>query len=172
MVGSSQSTFKLWRAVVQGNLISGEEVSSTSALLLDDLFLQVPHDAAMLPFEGLSLKDPLGLDLADGFGTGGLSFLDHTASGCLGLSLASLIDLAALDLLGQRATPSSHTALCLQASMDALVDRKSTRALLAIAQSSSSSTREVMLLVLETAVIGEMLAGMSSREASATSVLT
>ena len=85
MVGSSQSTFKLWRAVVQGDLTSGEEVGLTSALLLDDLFLQVLHDTAMLPLEQLHLKDPLGLDLTDGFGTCGLSFLDHMASGCLGL---------------------------------------------------------------------------------------
>ena len=51
MVGSSQSTFKLWWAVVQGNLTGGEEVGLTSALLLEDLFLQVLHDAAMLPLE-------------------------------------------------------------------------------------------------------------------------
>ena len=51
MVGSSQSTFKLWRAVVQGDLTGGEEVDSTSALLLNDLFLQVLHDVTMLPLE-------------------------------------------------------------------------------------------------------------------------
>ena len=84
MVGSSQGAFKLWWAVVQDDLTGGEEVGSISALLLDDLSLQVPHDAAMLLLEQLSLKDPMGLDLADGFGTGGLGFLDHLASGCLG----------------------------------------------------------------------------------------
>ena len=85
MVGSSQGTFKLQWAVVQDDLTGREEVGLTSALLLDDVSLQVPHDAAMLPLEQLSLKDPMGLDLADGFGTGGLGFLDHFASGCLGL---------------------------------------------------------------------------------------
>ena len=63
MVGSNQSAFKLWWAVVQGDLTGREEVGSTSALLLDDLFLQVPHDAAMLPFgmtqpEGSSEPQP------------------------------------------------------------------------------------------------------------------
>ena len=67
---------------------------------------------------------------------------------------------------------SSHMALHLQASMDALVDRKSSRALLAFAWNSSLSTGGVTLPVLEMAAIGEMLVGMSSREASATLVLT
>ena len=84
VVGSGWDTFELWWAVVQGDLTGREEVSSTSALLLDDLSLQVLHDAAMLPMEQLSLKDPMGLILTDGFGTGDLSFLDHMASGCLG----------------------------------------------------------------------------------------
>ena len=56
--------------------------------------------------------------------------------------------------------------------MDALVVRKSSRALLAFAWSFSSSTGGVMLLVLETTAIGEMLAGMSSRNASIASALT
>ena len=84
MVGNGQDAFKLWWVVVQDDLTGREEVSLTSALLLDDLSLQVPHDAAMLPMEQLSLKDPMGLDLTDGFGRGGLSFLAHTSSGCLG----------------------------------------------------------------------------------------
>ena len=84
MIGSSQGTFKLWWAVVQDDLTGREEVGSTSALLSNDLSLQVSHDAAMLPLEQLSLKDPMSLGLADGFGTGGFSFLDHTASCCLG----------------------------------------------------------------------------------------
>ena len=50
--------------------------------------------------------------------------------------------------------------------------RKSSRVLLAFAQSSSSSIGGVTLLVLEMATIGKMLAGMSSREASVTLVLT
>ena len=58
MVESGQDTFKLWWAVVQDDLTGREEVSSTSALLLDDLSLQVLHDGAMLPMEQLSLKDP------------------------------------------------------------------------------------------------------------------
>ena len=56
--------------------------------------------------------------------------------------------------------------------MGALVVSRSLRALLAFAQSSIASTWEVMLLVLETAAIGEMLVWMSSREASATLALT
>ena len=87
------------------------------------------------------------------------------------VALASLIDSAAWDLLWQRAMISSHMAFYLQTSMNALVVRKSSRALLAFAWSSSSSTRGVMLLVLETAAIGDA-GGMSSREASAASVLT
>ena len=87
-------------------------------------------------------------------------------------ALASLIDSAAWDLLQARATLSSHMALCLQTSMDALVDRKSSRALLAFSQSSGLSSRGVMLPVLKTAAMGKMLVGMSSREASAASVLT
>ena len=55
--------------------------------------------------------------------------------------------------------------------MDALVVSRSLRALLAFAQSSIVSTGGVMLPVLETAAIGKMLVGMSSREASAALVL-
>ena len=68
--------------------------------------------------------------------------------------------------------PSSQMALCLQASLDALVVSRSSRALLAFAQSSIASNGGVMLPVLETAAIGEMLAGMSYREASTASALT
>ena len=68
--------------------------------------------------------------------------------------------------------PSSQTALHLWVSMDALVTSRSSRSLLAFAWSSIASTRGVTLPVLEMAAIGEMLVGMSSREASATSVLT
>ena len=73
--------------------------------------------------------------------------------------MASLMDTAARDLLWQRAMPSSQMALCLWASMDALVVRNSLRALLASARSSSLSTGVVMLLVLEMAAIGKMLVG-------------
>ena len=68
--------------------------------------------------------------------------------------------------------PNSHMALYLQVSMEALVVSRSSRALLALVQSSIMSIGGVMLPVLETAAIGEMLAGMSSREASAASMLT
>ena len=85
--------------------------------------------------------------------------------------LASLIDAAALDLLWQRATFSSHIALLLQASMDTLVVSRASRDLLALIQSSIMSSGGLTLQVLETAAIGEMLAGMSSREASDSSVL-
>ena len=61
--------------------------------------------------------------------------------------------------------------LCLWVSMDALAVSRSLRALLAFGQSSIASNGGVMLLVLETVAIGEMLAGMSSREVSATSAL-
>ena len=84
MVGSCQGTFKLWWAVVQDDLTGREEDGLTYTLLLDDLSLQVLHDTTMLPLEQLSLEDPMGLDVPDGFGTGGLGFLDHMASGCLG----------------------------------------------------------------------------------------
>ena len=86
-------------------------------------------------------------------------------------AVASLIDSAAWHSLWQRAMLSSCMVLCLWAPMDALVVRKSSRALLAFAQSSSSSTGGVMLPVLEMAAIGEMLVGMSSREASTTLAL-
>ena len=62
-------------------------------------------------------------------------------------------------------------ALHLRVSMDVLVVSRSLRALLAFARSSIASTGGVMLLILETVAIGEMLVGMSSREASATSAL-
>ena len=63
-------------AVVQDDLTGREEVGLTSALLSGDLFLQVPHDVAMFLLEQHSLRDPLGLDLADGLGTGSFSFLE------------------------------------------------------------------------------------------------
>ena len=53
-----------------------------------------------------------------------------------------------------------------KASMDALVVSRSLGTLLAFVQSSIISTGGVVLPVLETATIGEMLVGMSSREAS------
>ena len=67
--------------------------------------------------------------------------------------------------------PSSQTALHLWVSMDALVVSRSLRALLAFVQSSIMSIRGVTLLVLEMAAMGEMLVGMSSREASASLTL-
>ena len=59
----------------------------------------------------------------------------------------------------------------LLASMDPLVLIRSLRALLALVQSSARSTEGLILPLLETAAIGEMLAGMSSREASASLTL-
>ena len=67
--------------------------------------------------------------------------------------------------------PSSQTALYLLVSMDPLVLIRSSRALLALVQSSTRSTKGLTLLLLETTAIGEMLVGMSSREASASSML-
>ena len=87
-------------------------------------------------------------------------------------ALASLIDSAAWDSFQWSTMPSSQMALCLQASMDALVVSRSSRDLLAFAHGNPvASTRGVMLLVLEMAAIAEMLAGMSTREASTTSAL-
>ena len=68
--------------------------------------------------------------------------------------------------------PSSQTALHLLVSMDPLVFSRALRALLALVQSSARSTKGLMLLLLEMSAIGEMLAGMSSREPSASSMLT
>ena len=87
-------------------------------------------------------------------------------------ALASLINSAAWDSFQQSSMPSSQMALHLWVSVDTLVVSRSLRALLAFVQSSIASTRGVMLLILETAAIGEMLVGMSSREASATLALT
>ena len=51
MVGNGQSTSKLWWAVVQGKLANREEVDPTFALLLDELFLQILHEVAMVPLD-------------------------------------------------------------------------------------------------------------------------
>ena len=55
--------------------------------------------------------------------------------------------------------------------MDPLVLSRSSRALLALVQSSTWSTKGLTLPLLETAAIGEKLVGMSSREVSASSTL-
>ena len=55
--------------------------------------------------------------------------------------------------------------------MDALVVSSSLRALLAFPQSSMGSSGGVMLLGLEATVMGEMLVGIPSRDASAISLL-
>ena len=47
MVGHHQSALELCRPGIQHGLAGGEEVSLTSALLLDNLHLQVPHNFAM-----------------------------------------------------------------------------------------------------------------------------
>ena len=65
----------------------------------------------------------------------------------------------------------SQMALCLWASMDALVVSSSSRALLAFPQSSIASTGGVMLSGLEAVAMGEMLVGIPSRDACAISAL-
>ena len=67
--------------------------------------------------------------------------------------------------------PSSQTAIHLLASMDPLVFSRSLKALSVLVQSSVRSTEGLTLPLLETAAIGEMLVGMSSREASASLML-
>ena len=59
--------------------------------------------------------------------------------------------------------------LHLWASMDALVARSSSRALLAFSQSSAMSAGVVMLLDLEAMAMGEMVVGTPSTDASAIS---
>ena len=81
------------------------------------------------------------------------------------MTLASLIDAATWDSFWWSIMPSFQTALCLLASMDPLVFSRSSRALLALVQTSARSLEGLMLLLLETAAIGEMLVGISSREA-------
>ena len=63
-------------------------------------------------------------------------------------------------------------ALCQWVSMDSLVVSSSLRALLAFHQSSIGSTGGVTLLGLEAMVMGEMLVGIPSKDASAIPVLT
>ena len=87
------------------------------------------------------------------------------------MTLASLINVAAWDSFWQSIMPSSQTALCLLASMDPLLLSRSSRALLALVQSSAKSTRGLRLPLPETVAVGEMLAGISSREASHSSML-
>ena len=67
--------------------------------------------------------------------------------------------------------PRSQTALCLLVSTDPLVLSRLSRALLALVQSSAKSIEVLVLLLPEMAAIGEMLAGISSREASPSSML-
>ena len=67
--------------------------------------------------------------------------------------------------------PRSQTALCLLASIVPLVLSRLSRALLALAWGSAKSIKGLTLLLLETAAIGEMLVGISSREASPSSML-
>ena len=55
------------------------------------------------------------------------------------MALASLMDSVALDSFRLSSIPSSHMALCLWASIDALVASSSSRALFAFSQSSAVS---------------------------------
>ena len=88
------------------------------------------------------------------------------------MTWASSIDAATWDSFWWSIMPSSQTALHLLASMDPLVLSRSLRALLALVWSSARSIKGLTLLLLETAAIGEILAGMSCREASASLMLT
>ena len=67
--------------------------------------------------------------------------------------------------------PRSQTALHLLVSIDPLVLSRSLRALLALVQSSAKSIEVLVLSLLEMAAIGEIWAGISSREASPSSML-
>ena len=85
------------------------------------------------------------------------------------MALASLMDSATSDLFLQCSMPNSQMALCLQASMDALVASSSSRALLAFSWSSAIYMGGVMLLDLVITAMGEMVVGTPSRDASAIS---
>ena len=87
------------------------------------------------------------------------------------MTLASLTVVAACDSFWQSIMPRSQMALHLLASMDPLVFSRSSRALLVLVQSSAKSIKGLMLLPPEVAAIGEMLGGISSREASLSSRL-
>ena len=75
------------------------------------------------------------------------------------MALVSLMDAAVVDSFLQNSIPSSQMALCLWASMDALVASSSCRALLAFSQSSAMSAGGVMLLDLVVTAMGEMVVG-------------
>ena len=51
VVGSCQITLELHWAGIQSGLAGREEVGLTSALLSDDLHLQIQHDVVMFPLE-------------------------------------------------------------------------------------------------------------------------
>ena len=63
-------------------------------------------------------------------------------------------------------------ALCLQASIGALMVSSSSRALLAFVQSSTASAGGMTLSDLEVTAMGEMLVDIPSRDVSAISMLT
>ena len=75
------------------------------------------------------------------------------------MALASLLDLATCDSSQQSSVPSSQMALHLWASVDALVVSRSSRALLAFAQSSIASARGMTLSALEAVAMGEDAGG-------------
>ena len=85
--------------------------------------------------------------------------------------LASLTAVATWDSFWWSITPRSQRALHLLVSIDPLVLSRSLRALLTLVQSSAKSIKVLVLLLPEMAAIGEMLVGISSREASPLSML-
>ena len=83
MVGNHQHTLELCRAGAQGGLAGREEVSLTSALLSDDLNLQVLHDFTMYPLEQLGLGGPPDLGIPDGCRASSFGLLDGMGLGHL-----------------------------------------------------------------------------------------
>ena len=79
------------------------------------------------------------------------------------MALDPLMDFIAWDSFQQSSIPSSQMALCLQASMDALVANSSLRALLAFSHSSTASAGGVTLPDLVVTTMGEMVVGIPPR---------
>ena len=85
--------------------------------------------------------------------------------------LASVTVVATCDSFWQSIMSRSQTALHLLASIYPLVLSRSARALLVLAQSSAKSIEALVLSLPQMSAIGEMLVGISSREASPSSML-
>ena len=82
----------------------------TSTLLSHSLLLKVSHVLAMFLMEYCGLRDPPGLNLSDGFGTGSFSFLDQTAPGCLGFLTATRKSVLASRINWEQAVQASRVA--------------------------------------------------------------